>query len=348
MPFSHKHHSGELGIDCRYCHQQVETLATAGLPPTWTCMTCHSQIWTGPDAGPGARQPGQNKPLMWARLNRLPYYVYFNHSIHVTKGVGCSSCHGAVDTMQLTYKANAFKMEFCVNCHRDPEKFVRPNGGVEHGVVPPCRSGQARSRSRGAAPHRGRRTAHRLLDLSPLMPAPHDIAALRAHLASGGGPALWRSLEAVAETPAFRDFLAQEFPAAVPAGRRARSPPVLPADGGLLRNGGPCGLFRRRAPPREVPYVRNPERIEPGAPLFYTSAALLDGFANGITVLTRDGRPLKIEGNAQHPWSRGGTDISAGLDPRPLRSVPLAGRALLDRISNWQAFRGAMVGISRR
>ena len=131
VPFSHKHHSGELGIDCRYCHQQVETLATAGIPPTWTCMTCHSQVWTGADMLAPLRQSlTENKPLVWARLNRLPSYVYFNHSIHVTKGVGCSSCHGAVDTMQLTYKANAFKMDFCVTCHRHPEKFVRPEAEV--------------------------------------------------------------------------------------------------------------------------------------------------------------------------------------------------------------------------
>ena len=131
VPFSHKHHSGELGIDCRYCHQQVEQVATAGIPPTWTCMTCHSQIWTGADMlAPVRASLADNKPLVWTRINRVPSYVYYNHSIHVTKGIGCSTCHGAVDTMQLAYKANAFKMEFCLECHRNPAKFVRPENEV--------------------------------------------------------------------------------------------------------------------------------------------------------------------------------------------------------------------------
>lgn len=126
VPFSHKHHSGELGIDCRYCHTSVEIGATAGIPPTWTCMTCHSQIWTGSQMlAPVRESLARNQPLHWARVNRLPDYVYYNHSIHVTKGIGCSSCHGAMDTMQLTYRAHAFKMEFCLTCHRNPERFIR-------------------------------------------------------------------------------------------------------------------------------------------------------------------------------------------------------------------------------
>ncbi len=126
VPFSHKHHSGELGLDCRNCHQQVEYAADAGLPPTWTCMTCHSQIWTGASMlAPVRDSLAKDEPLQWVRVNRLPDYVYFNHSIHVTKGFGCSTCHGAVDTMQLTYRANAFEMQFCLGCHRNPEKFIR-------------------------------------------------------------------------------------------------------------------------------------------------------------------------------------------------------------------------------
>ncbi len=131
VPFSHKHHAGELGIDCRYCHQAVEVLATAGLPPTHTCMTCHSQIWTqAPMLQPVRDSLANNDPLHWTRVNRLPDYVYFNHSIHTDKGVGCSSCHGAVNTMQLTYPAQSFTMEFCLTCHRAPEKFVRPASEV--------------------------------------------------------------------------------------------------------------------------------------------------------------------------------------------------------------------------
>ena len=126
VPFSHKHHSGELGIDCRNCHAAVEVSSTAGLPQTWTCMTCHSQIWNKSSMLQPVRDSLiNNEPLRWARLNRLPSYVYYNHSIHIGKGIGCSTCHGAVNTMNLAYRANAFKMEFCLNCHRNPEKFVR-------------------------------------------------------------------------------------------------------------------------------------------------------------------------------------------------------------------------------
>ena len=127
VPFSHKHHSGELGIDCRYCHTQVEKYATAGLPPTYTCMSCHSQIWTGaPMLAPVRESLATDEPLHWTRVNRLPDYVYYNHSIHISKGIGCSTCHGAVTEMQLTYRAHAFQMQFCLNCHRNPERYVRP------------------------------------------------------------------------------------------------------------------------------------------------------------------------------------------------------------------------------
>ncbi len=126
VPFSHKHHDGELGLDCRNCHQQVEYAATAGLPPTYTCMTCHSQIWTSSAMlAPVRESLASNTPIQWVRVNRLPDYVYYNHSIHVGKGFGCSTCHGAVDTMQLTYRANAFEMQFCLGCHRQPEKYIR-------------------------------------------------------------------------------------------------------------------------------------------------------------------------------------------------------------------------------
>ena len=127
VPFSHKHHVGELGIDCRYCHTTVETQATAGMPPTYTCMTCHSQIWTGAAMLAPVRQSlATGTPLHWTRVNRLPDYVFFNHAIHVSKGIGCSSCHGPVQKMQLTYRISAFKMAFCLNCHRSPQTYVRP------------------------------------------------------------------------------------------------------------------------------------------------------------------------------------------------------------------------------
>ena len=126
VPFSHKHHSGELGIDCRYCHTSVEQQANAGMPPTHTCMTCHSQIWTGaPMLAPVRDSLAKDEPLHWARVNHIPSYVYFNHAVHVTKGIGCSSCHGAMTSMQLTLRAKAFHMDFCIACHRNPQANVR-------------------------------------------------------------------------------------------------------------------------------------------------------------------------------------------------------------------------------
>jgi hypothetical protein len=127
VPFSHAHHVGGLGLDCRYCHTTVETSGFANIPPTKTCMNCHSQIWsTSPTLEPVRASFRTNQSIRWTRVNDLPDFVYFNHSIHVNKGVGCESCHGRVDKMPLTYQVNSLQMEWCLNCHRNPEKFVRP------------------------------------------------------------------------------------------------------------------------------------------------------------------------------------------------------------------------------
>ena len=127
VPFSHQHHVAGLGIDCRFCHTAVEVSSSAGLPPTYTCMTCHSQIWTNAALLKPVRESlALGTPIVWNRVTDLPDYVYFNHSIHIAKGVGCESCHGAVDTMPLTYKAKTLTMEFCLSCHRDPGPNLRP------------------------------------------------------------------------------------------------------------------------------------------------------------------------------------------------------------------------------
>jgi hypothetical protein len=131
VPFSHKHHVGGLGIDCRYCHTTVETRADAGFPATHICMTCHSQIWTeAPVLAPVRRSLAEGQPLVWSRVARLPDYVYFRHDIHVRKGVGCIECHGRVDRMPLLYRAVAFEMRFCLGCHRDPAPHLRPREAV--------------------------------------------------------------------------------------------------------------------------------------------------------------------------------------------------------------------------
>jgi hypothetical protein len=126
VQFSHEHHVSGLGIDCRYCHTTVETSSFAGMPPTHTCMTCHSQIWsTSRMLEPVRESLAKDQPLVWNRVHNLPDFVYFNHSIHIQKGVGCVSCHGRVDKMPLMWKAEPMTMEWCLNCHRNPEQHLR-------------------------------------------------------------------------------------------------------------------------------------------------------------------------------------------------------------------------------
>ena len=127
IPFSHKHHVGELKIQCQYCHASVEKAATAGFPSTDTCMSCHSQVWTNSPLLEPARQSYlTGDPLVWNKLYDLPDFVYFNHSAHVAKGVGCSTCHGRIDQQHLASKAQELWMGWCLDCHRAPQKYVRP------------------------------------------------------------------------------------------------------------------------------------------------------------------------------------------------------------------------------
>jgi hypothetical protein len=131
VPFSHKHHVSGIGIDCRYCHTSVEQSAVAGLPPTETCMSCHSQIWAdSPMLEPVRASLREGRPIEWVRVHDLPDFVYFDHSIHLKKGVGCASCHGRVDQMPLMWKVETLNMEWCLECHRHPERYVRPREEV--------------------------------------------------------------------------------------------------------------------------------------------------------------------------------------------------------------------------
>ena len=131
VQFSHKHHTGDDGIDCRYCHTTVETTATAGMPPTQTCMNCHNQLFADqPYLEPVRESFRENIPIQWERVHDLPDYVYFNHSIHVAKGVGCSTCHGQIDNMPAVFQVNTLQMEWCLSCHRQPENFIRPKSEI--------------------------------------------------------------------------------------------------------------------------------------------------------------------------------------------------------------------------
>ncbi len=131
VPFSHKHHVNDDGIDCRYCHPSVEVSSFAGMPSTETCLHCHSQLFTtSPVLQPVIQSAQTNTPIQWNRVYQLPDFVYFDHSIHVNKGVGCTTCHGQVDQMPLIQKAASLQMTWCLECHRDPARFVRPRDQV--------------------------------------------------------------------------------------------------------------------------------------------------------------------------------------------------------------------------
>jgi Cytochrome c7 and related cytochrome c len=131
IPFSHKHHVEGLGLQCQYCHTQVEKAAYAGIPPTKTCINCHAQIWTNAQLLEPVRQSwATGASIQWIKVHDLPDYVYFNHEIHVNKGIGCASCHGRVDEMPLMYMQNTLQMEWCLNCHRNPAVNLRPTAEI--------------------------------------------------------------------------------------------------------------------------------------------------------------------------------------------------------------------------
>jgi hypothetical protein len=131
VPFSHKHHVQGLGLQCQYCHTSVEDSSYAGIPPTKTCMNCHSEIWTNAQLLEPVRNSwATGESIQWIRVHDLPDYVYFNHEIHVNKGIGCASCHGRVDEMPLMYEENTLQMEWCLNCHRNPAGNLRPTSEI--------------------------------------------------------------------------------------------------------------------------------------------------------------------------------------------------------------------------
>jgi hypothetical protein len=131
VPFSHKHHVGDVGLDCRYCHASVETSSFAGMPSTEVCMNCHSQLFRdSPLLQPVRESWKTDQPLAWTRVHDLPDFAYFDHGIHVHKGIACATCHGPVNEMPLMWREHSLHMEWCLACHRDPQKFVGPRAAV--------------------------------------------------------------------------------------------------------------------------------------------------------------------------------------------------------------------------
>jgi formate-dependent nitrite reductase cytochrome c552 subunit len=162
VQFSHKHHVGDDGIDCRYCHTSVENAASAGMPPTQTCMNCHTQIWSdSPYLAPVRNSYANNQPIQWRRVHDLPDYVYFNHSIHVKKGVGCSSCHGRIDEMGSVYQKSSLQMSWCLDCHKDPGRFIREINKDDNSAIYDMtwRAGNDGERTSGEDAEKGRKLA---------------------------------------------------------------------------------------------------------------------------------------------------------------------------------------------
>jgi hypothetical protein len=145
VPFSHKIHAGQLGMDCRYCHSFVETAAHSNVPTTQVCMNCHSQVQKDNPKLQAVRESWQTgKPIQWIQVHKTPDYVYFNHSAHVNRGVSCVSCHGRVDQMEVVYHAESHSMDFCLTCHRAPENALRPVAEVTNlAYQPPTKDGES-------------------------------------------------------------------------------------------------------------------------------------------------------------------------------------------------------------
>jgi hypothetical protein len=168
VPFSHDHHVSGLGIDCRYCHTAVEKTAFAGIPPTATCINCHKLIWNdSPLLAPVRDSFRTGQPIEWTRVHDLPDFVYFDHSIHVAKGVGCASCHGRIDHMALTYQAGSLQMEWCLDCHRNVKANLRPRAEVFNMAwQPPSDSAQRDAQADELAARYAVRTKFALMNCS--------------------------------------------------------------------------------------------------------------------------------------------------------------------------------------
>ena len=184
VPFSHEHHARGLGIDCRYCHTSVERSAFAGLPPTETCMNCHRQIWTNAELlEPIRASYRDNVPMQWTRVHDLPDYVYFNHSVHIAKGIGCDSCHGKVNRMPLMLQNASLQMQWCLDCHRNPVQNVRPREEVFNLDWDPSDRASLAKYLRAVVPEKpgrpdGRRPAADVARMQPNLAKDYDLHSL--------------------------------------------------------------------------------------------------------------------------------------------------------------------------
>ncbi len=331
-------------------------------------MNCHSQIWnSSPTLEPVRASFRTGQSILWTRVNDLPDFVYFNHSIHVNKGVGCESCHGRVDRMPLTWQENSLQMEWCLNCHRHPEKYVRPREFITKMGYEP----QGDQEEIGAPADEGIQDSRRanfdelfhvpsmsdtpqgplqsgmppLVQLRPTQKL--DLANVRARLEKARGPEYWRSLEDLASTKEFQELLVREFPQQAIGwsededaneGRRN----FLKLMGASLALAGLTACTRQ---PTEhiAPYIRQPEELIPGKPLFYATATTLNGVATGVLVESHEGRPTKVEGNPEHPASLGACDAFSQASVLQLYDPDRSQTLLLQgEIKSWSDFLGVL------
>ena len=333
MPFSHAHHVGGIGIDCRYCHTSVEKAAFAGIPPTKTCMNCHSQIWNqSPTLEPVRESYRTDKSIEWVKVHDLPDFVYFNHSAHVNKGVGCTTCHGRVDKMPLMWQEESLQMEWCLDCHRAPEKYVRPRAEVfnvawEAAAEPARRGAKARDGVPDPRPHE-------LLDVPPMSAESRVVPAVKVDL-SGVRRRLRRDAGPRPTGGASRSWpRRRSSSSSCTASSRSRPPssPTRPgaasscADGRLAGARGPDGLHP--AARREDRPVREAARGDRAGP----AALLRDRRARRRLREGRAGRephgPADQDRGQPRAPGQPGRDRRAGpgRGPRPLRPRPLADR----------------------
>ena len=298
-----------MGIDCRYCHTTVEESSFANIPATKVCMNCHSEMWAvAPILEPVRESYRSGKSIEWTRVHDLPQFVYFNHSIHVNKGIGCETCHGRVDRMPLMWQAQDLTMSWCLNCHRDPGMFVRPKEKVfEMGYTPPPNQREFGEKTRKGIPHS---KPDQLLDVPSMKTEQtRDLVPVETLTDAAARKRYWRSLEELSDSPEFQELLHTEFPPNatefIDEVSRRRFLQLAAASLGL------AGLTActRQPPEKILPYVNPPENAIPGHPLYFATAVPVAGVAEGVLVETHLGRPTKIEGNSEHPASLGATSV---------------------------------------
>ena len=307
IKFDHRHHVRDDGIDCRYCHEGVVRSAYAGVPATSVCMGCHAQVWpSSPELLALRESYFRGEKLSWMRVNALPEHVFFNHSIHVAKGVGCESCHGRVDLMGQVYQAESLSMGWCLDCHRRPIDYLRPPEEVTNMEWTPAPRTQDEV-GREIQEKYDVPSDYRLQRMPPMSRARHDHPneAGHGHRASSEGIDRRELLRLAATSAAM-----------------------------LAMTG--C----RRGPPQEaiVPYVDQPPEAHPGEALSFATAMTVDGYGLGLLAESHDGRPTKLRGNPDHPASLGATSaiveasVLSVYDPDRASVVQRRGR-----IETWTA-----------